>query len=276
METGIKQLHVSVPPKGKSLSFRVTKKHQKVGSITSIIYETTGRAREYCELAANIYRGCEHGCTYCYAPSATFRKREEFCLPAVRKNVLKQLEIDAIKLEEIGEKRPILLSFTTDPYQPLDVKEKLTREAIKLLHDHGLKVEILTKGGKRSERDFDLLSKNPELSSYGATLVFTDELMRSEIEPHAAPTSERIDSLKKAHEMGILTFVSLEPVWDPNQTLEIIDMTHDFVDLYKVGKLNYNKQHKNVNWIRFRDNVVHKLENYGKKYYLKRSLQDIS
>ncbi|AKB85405.1 radical SAM protein [Methanococcoides methylutens] len=246
-----------------------------MAKITTIIYETKGRAREYCELAANLYRGCGHGCTYCYAPSATFRKREDFCNATVRDDVLKKFRKDVLELEKAGETRPILLSFTTDPYQPLDAEEELTRKAIRLLHKHGLKVEILTKGGKLSERDFDLLSANPELSSYGSTLVFTDETMRKEIEPNAAPTNERIESLKKAHEMGIRTFVSLEPVWDPVQTLEIIDLTHEFVDLFKVGKLNYNKQHKNVDWVQFKEDVVQKLEEYGNKYYLKQSLQDV-
>jgi DNA repair photolyase len=248
---------------------------QKVKPITSVIYETKGRAREYSELAANLYRGCAHGCTYCYAPSATFRKREDFYIATVRDDVLEKFRKDVLELEKKGETRPILLSFTTDPYQPLDVEKQLTRKAITLLHNHGLKVEILTKGGKRSERDFDLLSKKPELSRYGVTLVFTNEKMRKEVEPGAAPTNERIEALKKAYGKGIYTFVSLEPVWDPVQTLEIIDLTHDFVDLYKVGKLNYNKQHKTVDWKQFKEEVVKKLDKYGNRYYLKKSLTEI-
>jgi DNA repair photolyase len=261
--------------KNNYLYLHFANRHQKVEKITSIVYETKGRAREYSELAANLYKGCEHGCIYCYAPLATFKKREEFCIPTVRKNVLKQLELDVIELEKIGEKRPILLSFTTDPYQPLDIEEELTRKAIKLFHAHSLNVEILTKGGKRSERDFDLLSKRPDLSSYGVTLVFTNEKQRELIEPKAAPTQERIESLKKAHEMGIFTFVSLEPVWYPDQTLELIDLTHEFVDLYKVGKLNYNKQQKEVDWNKFKRNVVDKLERYRKEFYIKKDLRDI-
>lgn len=245
-----------------------------MAKITTIIYETKGKAREYCELAANLYRGCGHGCTYCYAPSATFRKREDFCNATVRDDILKKFRKDVLELEKAGEIRPILLSFTTDPYQPLDAEEELTRAAIKSLHNHGLKATILTKGGKLSERDFDLLSANPDLSSYGVTLVFTDEDMREEIEPGAAPTNERIESLKKAYEMGIHTFVSLEPVWNPVQTLEIIDLTHEFVDLYKVGKLNYNKQNKTVDWHKFKKDVVSKFEKYGNNYYLKQSLRD--
>ena len=242
--------------------------------ITYVIYETSGKAREYSELAANLYRGCSHGCVYCYAPSTIKRKREDFCEPIVRKNVISKFEKDAINLAKKGEKRPILLSFTTDPYQPLDMEEQLTRKAIEILHKYGLKVSILTKGGKRSERDFDLLASKPELSEYGATLVFTDEKLRSEIEPNAAPTSERIDSLKKAHELGISTFVSLEPVWFAEQSLELIDLTHNFVDLYKVGKLNYNKQQKSVDWKKFRIEVIQKLQKYNKKYYIKKDLRD--
>lgn len=219
-----------------------------------------------------MYRGCGHGCTYCYAPAATRRKKIDFCKPTVRKNVIKQFEKDAITLENDDERRTILLSFTTDPYQVLDVTEQLTRTAIQILHEHNLKVSILTKGGKRSERDFDLLSAKPELSQYGTTLVFTDEKLRYEIEPFATSTEERIESLRNAHKAGIPTYASLEPVWTAEQTLELIDLTHDFVDLFKVGKLNYNKQHKNVDWAEFKRDVIKKLEGYNNNYYIKTDL----
>jgi len=240
---------------------------------TSIIYESRGRAKEYCELAANLYRGCSHCCSYCYAPATLRVSREEFCKPVVRQDVIAKFEKDATHLEKIGEKRTILLSFTTDPYQPLDVREQLTRKAIQILQNHNLKVSILTKGGKRSERDFDLLSGRPDLSEYGNTLVFTDEKYQKEIEMGAARTEERIDSIKKAHDLGIFTYVSLEPVWIPAQSLELIDLTKDFVDFYKIGKLNYNPQQNNVNWSKFKRDLIDKLERYQKKYYIKKSLQ---
>lgn len=183
---------------------------------------------------------------------------------------------DAKELENRKEKRPILLSFTTDPYQTLDVKYQLTRDAIKILHKHHLKVSILTKGGKRSERDFDLLSKNKDLSEYGTTLVFVDEIMRAKIEPGAAPVKERIDALKKAHKLGIRTYVSLEPVWFPEDALKFIDITNKFVDLFKVGKLNYNPQQYNVNWTVFRTDVIEKLKGYGVDFYIKKDLENYS
>jgi len=191
--------------------------------MTSIIYEPKGRAREYSELAANLYSGCDHACIYCYAPLATRKKRENFIIPKVRENVIRKFLDDAIELQKRGEKRPILLSFTTDPYQNIDGKYQLTRQAIQILHSHNLKVSILTKGGKRSERDFDLLAHNPELSEYGTSLVFLDEVNRMQMEPRASSTQERIRALKKAYKMGISTYVSLEPVWFPEDALKLID-----------------------------------------------------
>jgi DNA repair photolyase len=244
--------------------------------MTTIIYEPRGRAKEYSELAANLYSGCDHACSYCYAPLATRKKRDTFCLSKPRDGVLKKFLNDAEELERQNEKRSILLSFTTDPYQSLDVKYQLTREAIKILHNHNLCVSILTKGGKRSERDFDLLSKNKNRSEYGITLVFIDEEMRQKMEPGAAPVVERIEALKKAHKLGIKTYVSLEPVWFPEDALKFIDMTHDFVDLFKVGKLNYNPQQFNVNWTVFRNDVIEKLREYGVDYYIKKDLEKYS
>lgn len=240
---------------------------------TTIIYEPQGRAREYAELAANLYSGCDHGCIYCYAPLAIRKDRITFHNPNVRANVIQKFWQDARELNRVNEKRTILLSFTTDPYQKLDEKEQLTRKAIEILHSLNLRVAILTKGGKRSERDFDLLAAKPELSEYGVTLVFTNENERREIEPFAAPTEERIRSLKIAHNMGIRTYVSLEPVWEPEQALELIELTSDFVDFYKVGKLNYHSQQATVNWKQFRTDVCRKLDGLNKNYYIKEDLK---
>jgi DNA repair photolyase len=113
---------------------------------------------------------------------------------------------------------------------------------------------------------------HPESSQYGATLVFTDEALRREIEPGTAPTQERLESLELAHSMGISTFVSMEPVWDPEQTLWLIERTVDFVDFYKVGKLNYSHVAKTIDWHKFGHDAVKLLENNGKKYYIKKDL----
>lgn len=238
----------------------------------TIIYEPKGRAAEYSPLAANLYSGCDHGCKYCYAPSALRMNRETFLNSAVRKiNVLHELEKDAKKLK--GDKRYILLCFSCDPYQHIDEEYRYTRRAIEILHKYGLTVQILTKGGKRSERDFDLLSQRPDLSYYAATLSFMKEGERKHYEPYAAPTQERIKSLKIAHSLGIHTWVSLEPVFHPEDALNIIRETHEFVDFFKVGKLNYLPEAKNIDWYTFYVDVTTLLESLNKQYYIKKDLQ---
>lgn len=235
----------------------------------NIIYKPKGRAAEYSPLAANLYKGCGHGCTYCYAPLILRTDHESF-KKAQPRNILRELERDAKKLK--GDKRPVLLCFTCDPYQPIDVEYKYTRRAIEILHRNNLKVTILTKGGKRSERDFDLLAAHPELSTYAATLVFRDEREWQQYEPYAAPTAERITTLKKAYELGISTWVSLEPVFHPEDAYELIKQTYKFVDMFKVGKLNYSEEAKKVNWHEFCIGVIELLESLGKEYYIKKDL----
>lgn len=100
-----------------------------------------------------------------------------------------------------------------------------------------------------------------------------DDKKAAEIEPYAAPTSERIDVLRKAHELGIKTWVSLEPVYFTEDAYALIEKTHSFVDKFKVGKLNYEPEEKEVDWRKFAIEVEQKLQELGKTYYLKEDLR---
>jgi len=235
-----------------------------------LIYEPRGKAAEYSPLAMNIYKGCTHGCVYCYAPAATYTQRETFHTNVQpRNNFIQELRKDLIKFR--GDKRPILLCFTTDPYQPIEEAAKLTRYALKKLIENGNVIKILTKGGTRAIRDFDIMKTGN--CDFGATLTFLDEARSLEWEPGAAPPSNRIAALRLAKEDGIRTWVSLEPVIDPEQVYKIIKLTHKFVDLYKVGKLNYHPKAKEIDWRKFRIITENLLQSLGKKYYIKNDLR---
>lgn len=240
-----------------------------------IIYEPKGKALEYSELAANLYRGCDHGCKYCYAPRVLHMKNQEFFnKPKPRKNVIELFKLDCEQLAKQNETRPILLCFTCDAYQNINEMYNITRKAIRILVDNDLKFKILTKGGKRSTVDFDIIAEKPHLCEYGTTLVFNDR-KSSEIERFAAPTSKRIQALKEAHELGLKTWVSLEPVWDCKETLNIIEKTSSFVDVFKIGKLNYDPHAKTIDWIKFREDVIKVCERLGAEYVLKNDLKNL-
>lgn len=215
----------------------------------SIIYEPKGRAREYAPLAANLYNGCSHGCRYCYVPTIPpwkFSKtaRADFhANPRPRPGIIAQLRRECQKTPGNGKR--VLLSFTTDPYQHIDQDHHLTRQAIEILHAAGYAVEVLTKGGYRALADRDVFGTQ---DAFASTLTFLDAERSVQWEPGAAVPEERIYTIAAFHQSGIPTWVSLEPVIDPESALEIIRETHDFVDLYKVGKINHHPLSDSINW----------------------------
>jgi len=242
----------------------------------SVLYEPTGAAREYAALAFNPYKGCDHGCTYCYAPLVTRKNRQVFHNEtAPRKDILMRLDKDITRMMKKGIKKdPVLLSFTCDPYQDMEQTHRLTQRSINILNANGFPVEILTKAGKLAQRDFDLLAKY-DFNKFGTSLTFTDDAKSLEWEPNAALPQERIDNLIAAKEKGISTWVSIEPIVVPEQSLELIDLTHEFVDFYGVGKLNYNKKISGIfNWKNVREKIIKKLKRYKKKYKLHQSLKE--
>ena len=140
-----------------------------------IIYEPDGKAKEYSPLAANLYDGCDHRCTYCFGPSTLRKKREIFhTMNQPKKDALIRLAKDAKNLCIAGDEREILLSFVTDPYQTIESEEKITRQSIKILKENNLRFTILTKAGNRAVRDFGLL-ENYDRASFGSTICFTKQ-----------------------------------------------------------------------------------------------------
>lgn len=237
----------------------------------SIIYAPKGQAGEYARLACNPYRGCGHKCIYCYVPLILKISRDDFDNKVIpRKNFINLLQKDLRKYEAADIKEQVLLSFTSDPYNHLDVNLCLTRQVIKNIQAFGMSVCTLTKGGSRALRDIDLF--RPGLDSFASTLTTLNNQQSLKWEAGAALPQDRIDTLKEFHNAGILTWVSLEPVYDTKATLEIIRQTHEFVDLYKVGKINYHKISKEIDWQEFTDNVTQLLNELEQDYYLKKDL----
>jgi DNA repair photolyase len=237
----------------------------------SVIYAPKGQAGEYAPLATNPYRGCGHGCAYCYVPLVTKQPRPEFDRGAEpRADFLKRVEADARKYQAAGVTEQVMLSFTTDPYHPGDTT--LTRKTLRILRDRGLAFCTLTKGGRRSERDIDLFRTDRD--SFASTLTSLDERFSRKWERGAADPADRIAALRMFRECGIFTWVSLEPTLDVEASLAIIDATHGFVDLYKVGQANYLKEiTRTTDWRDYTLRVIERLHRYEKRHYIKRDLQ---
>ena len=237
----------------------------------SVIYEPRGAALEYSPLAVNLYHGCRFGCKYCYAPAIARKKLAEWSAnPYPKDNILEKLERAAKRLR--GDKRTILLCYTSDPYQSEEAAA-LTREALLILEKYEMTVTVLTKGGTRAVGDFDILARNGW--QFGSTIVFNRPFDQERIEPYARPYQNRVEAIRQATKRGISTWVSLEPVIEPSQSLDIIQELANLVDFWKVGKLNHSKI--DVDWEEFYRNVIDQFNRLGKKegrdYYIKKELK---
>lgn len=236
----------------------------------SIIYRPRGRAGEYAPLSVNLYRGCGHKCAYCYVPLVTRQPRAEFNAGSVvRRDILALVERDARKYQALGITEQVMLSFTTDPYPPEHHIE--TRECLKILSDHGLGFCTLTKGGTRALRDIDLF--RPDRDAFASTLTSLDEAFQRKWEPGAASPQDRIAALRAFHDAGIFTWVSLEPTLSAEASLDIVDATHGFVDLYKVGKINHVSINSGIDWEDYTHKMIAKLKALGAAHYIKHDLQ---
>lgn len=224
------------------------------------IYEPKGKAKEYGDLAINIYTGCPHNCYYCFAPSVLHVNKDKFHgMVEPRKGIVEAVRKQLEKEQITG--KLIHLCFTCDPY-PTGYDSTATREIIRLLKDSGNHVQILTKGD--GSRDFDLLDGE---DWYGITL---DGNRVRTADFDEAPLF-RYDRMIRAHQRGIKTWVSFEPVIDADNVLGMIRDVAPYADKVKIGKLNYYPSA--INWAEFGRKAEDMCNKLGLDYYIKDSLR---
>lgn len=227
------------------------------------IYEPRGRAKEYGDLALNIYAGCPHSCTYCFAPNVAHKAKEAFhsnvqVRPGIVEETRKQLEKEKITGKLIH------LCFLCDPF-PSGIDTTPTLEIIRLLKEHGNHIQLLTKGDAREA--IPLLDSNDWFGVTISSLWNT----AAEAEPGALPAEGRLAELTDAKRSGIRTWISFEPVLDANDVLNTIRTYCNFIDKVKIGKLNYHPS--DIDWKQFGHDAETLCQQLGLDYYIKESLR---
>jgi len=240
------------------------------GESMGVIYAPKGAAAEYARLAVNLYQSCPHGCGYCYAPRCLHVRDSQFRAPArPRSGIVDRLRRDAKK--HANSPIPVLMSFIGDCYPSEFDGEDVTRDAIAILREHDIPVHVLTKGGMRASRDFPLL-QGPACA-FGSTLCWTDDQDRLHWEPGAAPVADRITAIKLAHNLGIRTFVSVEPVIVPEQCISLIQELSEWVDEWRLGRLNHHPLAAEIEWARWAPKLLAAVKASGRDYLMKQSLR---
>lgn len=237
----------------------------------NIIYAPAGQAGEYAPLACNPYKGCGHKCAYCYVPGVLKITRESFDAGATtRDGFIGKLLRDAEKYEKHGITDQVMLSFTTDPYHPFDTS--VTTRVLTILAEFGLAFCTLTKGGSRALRDLSMF--RPDRDAFASTLTTLDDAFSQKWERGAQLPGDRIATLRKFHDAGIFTWVSLEPTLNVESSLQIVRETHKFVDLFKIGRANYLKEiTTTTDWRDYTLRMIDLCQSLNVKHYIKKDLQ---
>ncbi len=164
----------------------------------------------------NAYRGCEHGCAYCFArPTHAYMGLS----PGLDFETKLFAKPDAARLLERELSRPgyqpqtIAMGTNTDPYQPIERRYRITREILEVLSRANHPVGILTKNALVA-RDIDILAPMAErgLVKVGLSVTTLDRRLARAMEPRASTPPKRLEALRQLSEAGIPTFVMFAPV----------------------------------------------------------------
>lgn len=156
----------------------------------------------------NLYRGCSHGCIYCDSRSSCYN------IIDFDKIIIKEKALEILE-EELSRKRNtsiIGIGAMSDPYNPKEESEMITRGALELIEKYGHGILIMTKSALIS-RDLDLYKKinktQPVICMVSISTM--DDKLAEQIEPNVSGPSERLRALKELSASGIVTGVLLMP-----------------------------------------------------------------
>ncbi|TPN40937.1 PA0069 family radical SAM protein [Mesorhizobium sp. B2-3-3] len=164
----------------------------------------------------NPYRGCEHGCVYCFArPTHAFMglspgldfESKLFAKPDAARLLDKELSKDGY------QPRTIAIGTNTDPYQPIEKQYRIMREILEVLEARGHPVGIVTKSALVT-RDIDILSRMAErgLAKVALSVTTMDRMLARTMEPRASTPTKRLEAIRQLSDAGVPTSVMVAPI----------------------------------------------------------------
>lgn len=164
----------------------------------------------------NPYRGCEHGCVYCFArPTHSFMglspgldfESKLFAKPDAARLLDRELSKDGY------QPRTIAIGTNTDPYQPIEKQYRIMREILEVLEARGHPVGIVTKSALVT-RDIDILSRMAErgLAKVALSVTTMDRMLARTMEPRASTPTKRLEAIRQLSDAGIPASVMVAPI----------------------------------------------------------------
>jgi DNA repair photolyase len=189
----------------------------------------------------NPYLGCGHGCRYCYAVFMRRYARHHAGAPwgSFVEAKINLAQVLAAELARKKHRGRVLLASVCDPYQPAELRYRLTRRCLELLAEFGWDINILTRS-PLVLRDLDLLTAAPGVS-VGLSIPTDDDQVRRVLEPHAPPIPARIATLQKLHQAGLTPWVFIAPML-PMHPARLHELIAPYVGEVMMDPLNYRAQ----------------------------------
>ncbi|QGX98307.1 PA0069 family radical SAM protein [Roseovarius faecimaris] len=164
----------------------------------------------------NPYRGCEHGCIYCFArpthaylglsPGLDFETRL-IARPNAPELLARELHAPAYRVA------PIAIGTNTDPYQPIESTQRVMRNCLKVLRDFNHPVAIVTKG-TLIERDLDILAPMADrgLVRVGVSVTSLDPAVSRRMEPRVPSPARRLETIRRLSDAGVPVRIMTSPL----------------------------------------------------------------
>jgi DNA repair photolyase len=164
----------------------------------------------------NPYRGCEHGCIYCFArPTHSWGGMSAGL--DFESRLFRKINAPELLVKELSRPsytpRPIALGMNTDAYQPVERQERLTRRLLEVLSEHNHPVSLLTKSAL-IQRDIDLLAPMAAkgIVRVGVSITTLDRKLARKMEPRAATPERRLETVRALSQAGIPVSVMTAPI----------------------------------------------------------------
>jgi DNA repair photolyase len=179
----------------------------------SILTPGKGQLDDYSH-SLNPYAGCSFACEYCYVrqlPVSLFREEDWGTWIDIKTNAAELLKKDLIKAKK---KRPvyIFMSSSTDPYQPIEVKTKLTRSLLEVMLEEQPDFLFVQTRSPLAKRDIDLFKRFGKKIRVSMTIETDKEDIRKAFAPSAPPIPARLQALREITEAGVLTQATIAPL----------------------------------------------------------------
>jgi DNA repair photolyase len=237
-----------------------------------ILTSTSGFLSGYSH-SLNPYSGCSFACSYCYvrqSPIGLFRKQEWGTWVDVKQGIQEKIINEISNLKKRDKQVTIFMSSSTDPYQPIEYLEKVTRSLLEAMTEMKPDFLFIQTRSPLVTRDIDLFMKIKDRLRISMTVETDIDLIRKKFTPYAPPIQARLKAIKILGDHNIPIQIAIAPVLPftkkfPEKLSHLVDRI--VVDDYYTGDGSQGKRTERLN-IKEKYDEEDLEDWYGKKTHL--------